>query len=206
MIQLSLSPKQSDAHERTPDLNDSPQAESGQPTREMIFDVLCDERRRYVLECVLQHETGTVSLDELVTQVEALENERAPTQGSADVRNSVSDGLRETHLPKMNVCGLIEYDSDRGTVTRTRATHRAGRYLNSSPERDSVWSSRYLALSGLLSGITGLTWVGLYPFGGLDAVTIAVLTILAFGILALVHTRHTYRESQKFGYGSGGEA
>lgn len=163
------------------------------PDREEIFDVLANERRRHVLAYLKQQEGGAVDFGTLVTHVAALENDIPVQQVTSTDRKSVYVGLRQTHLPKMDECGLVEYDSDRGTIELTAAAERARMYLEYVPEHDIPWCYHYLGISVLLGAMTALTWFGVAPFAGIDGMILAVLALAVFGISAVAHTVYTYR-------------
>lgn len=163
------------------------------PTKEMIFEVLSNERRRYILSYLHQQEDGTVDLRELVTQVTALETETPPEQVRSDDRKSVYVGLRQTHLPKMDTYNIVEYDSDRAKIELTEAAEQAKLYLEFVPEDDIPWSYHYLGLSALMGMITALTGLGMFLFDGLSGLALAALTIVLFGISAVIHTLYTHR-------------
>lgn len=177
------------------------QTESGDdqgPTREQIFEVLANERRRYVLGYLEHSDNGTVELRTLVTQVAALENDVPPGKLDSDDRKSVYVGLRQTHLPKMDQYNLVDYDPDRGEVELTDAARRAQLYLEYIPENDIPWAYHYVGLSVLLAIITGLVWLQVFPFAGLGGLVTAGLIVGAFGLSAVVHTVYTHRN--RLGY------
>lgn len=172
---------------------DSGADEDSSPGQEEIFEVLSNERRRYVLGYLKQHENGAVDLGTLVNHVTALENGISLDEVESDARKSVYVGLRQTHLPKMDEYGLLDYDADRGTVELTDAAEQASMYLEYVPEHDIPWCHHYLGLSGLLGTIAMLAWFDVYPFTGLDGMAIAILAITVLALSAVVHTIYTYR-------------
>jgi DNA-binding transcriptional ArsR family regulator len=80
-----------------------------------IFEILGNERRRACLHCLAEHETG-MSVSSLGRQVA-----RAVADAGTDsdeLYDSVYISLCQTHLPKLDAVGLIEYDHDRKQVAR----------------------------------------------------------------------------------------
>lgn len=163
------------------------------PDQEEIFEVLSNERRRYVLAYLKQQESDEVDLGTLVTNIAALENDTSVKQVTSSDRKSAYVGLRQSHLPKMDDCGLVKYDSDRGTVELTDAAERARMYLEYVPENDIPWCYHYLGLGVLFGAMTALTVFDVSLFGGIDGIALAALATLVFGISAAVHTVYTHR-------------
>lgn len=163
------------------------------PDQEEIFEVLSNERRRYVLAYLKQHENGEVDFGTLVTNVAALENDTSVEQVTSSDRKSVYVGLRQSHLPKMDDYGLVEYDSDRGTIELTEAAEHARMYLEYVPENDIPWCYHYLGLSALFGVMAALRWFELPLFGEVGWIVLALLAPIVFGISAVVHTVYMHR-------------
>ena len=94
--------------------------ESSTPTSELsigaLFDALADERRRYVLFALKEHERP-VALADLADEVAVEENDRTITEIPAEEVKRVYMSLWHSHIPKLVDAGLVEYNQDRGTVT-----------------------------------------------------------------------------------------
>ena len=80
-----------------------------------VFEILGNERRRACLQCLAEHET-VVSVSALGRQV-ARAVADAETD-SDDLYDSVYISLCQTHLPKLDAVGLIEYEHERKRVGR----------------------------------------------------------------------------------------
>ena len=119
-------------------------------SREDIFEVLSNRRRRYVLHYLKQLEGGTTTLPELATQVAAWETGESVPAVSYDDRKSVQTSLYQLHLPKLDEKGLVEYDRRAGEIERTDATAAVEMYLEAVPEREVSWPWFFLGLSGLV--------------------------------------------------------
>lgn len=164
-----------------------------------IFEILSNERRRHVIDYLQQRKNGPVDLGTLVTHVAARESRVPPEHVSPDDRKSVYVGLRQTHLPKMDSYNVIEYDPDRGTIEPTETADRVRMYMEYVPENDIPWAYTYVALGVLMTLITGLSWLGVYPFGALDGLVIAAITLFVFGFSAVMHAVYTYRNRFEHG-------
>jgi hypothetical protein len=80
---------------------------------DVIFTILKNERRRRVLRYMLDAD-GRVTLSDLAEHVAAIENDTTPSRLGAQQRKRVYIGLYQSHLPKMDDAGVVEFDRDRG--------------------------------------------------------------------------------------------
>lgn len=87
-----------------------------QSSLDLIYSLLSNSRRRFVIEYLHQHEEST-TLSELAAQLAAQESD-TDTESIADKqRKIVYVSLYQVHLPRLNDAGFIEYDADTGAVT-----------------------------------------------------------------------------------------
>lgn len=162
--------------------------------REDIFDVLSNGRRRYAIEYLKGHDEGeTIDLTDLVDYIAARENDTTVARVSYKQRKRVYSSLRQTHLPKLSDCGLIEYDRERGTIALADGVREVQMHLEYVPEDDIPWCYHYLGLAAIMGTVVGLAWLGVYPFSELTTVGFGTILTSAFGISAVVHTIHTKR-------------
>lgn len=77
------------------------------PSLDLIFDVLADRRRRFVLYYLQDQTDGVATIDETVEYVVSLETDG----GRADHRANVRISLQHAHLPKLEDAGVLEYDA-----------------------------------------------------------------------------------------------
>lgn len=82
---------------------------------DIVFDVLTNQRRRYVLY-YLQREGGVVDMDSLATQLAAWEDGTAVESVSEERRQRMYTDLFHTHLPKLEGAGVVDYDERTGTI------------------------------------------------------------------------------------------
>ena len=78
-----------------------------------MFDILGNERRRVCLHCLAEHETA-LSVSALGQQVASIVAD-AETD-SDELYDSVYISLCQTHLPKLDAVGLVEYEQDQKQV------------------------------------------------------------------------------------------
>jgi hypothetical protein len=150
------------------------------------FDILSNSRRRYVVQ-VLKDEAGTIQIGPLAEQIAAWENNVAVADLSHDQRKRVYTALQQSHLPKMDDAGIIDFDKDRGVVQPTTALENVDTYLDRTKENHVPWSMYYLGLS--VSGIAFLATklLGILPVTVLSGHSIAVSFLFVCSLFALVH-------------------
>lgn len=161
--------------------------------REEIFNVLSNERRQCILHYLQRHRGHQVELRELVDYVAAWENDVSPDALESDDRKRVYTALRQSHLPKLDDAGIIEYEHVRGEVTLTEEARRVQMYLEYVPRTGVRWAEYYLLLSGVGTLLVAATWAGVAPFGGLGDVGLAAILV---GLLVVSGTVHRYHSNR----------
>lgn len=87
-------------------------------SEQRAFDLLAAERRRYVVH-VLEEAEDPIGVDELVRRVGSLERACPPDQLDDETIETLRLRLFHVHLPELSAAGVIEYDSDTGTIRPT---------------------------------------------------------------------------------------
>ncbi|WP_281193565.1 hypothetical protein [Halorubrum sp. F4] len=169
---------------------DSPEPEG--PTRDEIFDVLCNERRRYVLEYLRESPDEALHLGEMVDTIAAWENDKEPVETEYADRKRVYTALRQTHLPKLHETGMIEYDRRRGELRPTERMDDVQLYLDYVPEHEIPWGQYYLGLS-LLAALLFFGSVLVGTTSGVVSLSTAAIVVAAFLVSSSVHTYRTRR-------------
>ncbi|WP_394345825.1 DUF7344 domain-containing protein [Halegenticoccus tardaugens] len=153
---------------------------------DVIFELLKNRRRRDILRYLLSTER-TVTLSELAEQIAAWENDIEVRELGSDQRKRVYVALYQTHLPKMDDAGIIDYDQDRGNITLSENADLLNMYLDTGTESDTEWEKRYIGLS-----LTGGTLALFLQFVGLGAVPEVGLAAVFASIFLLVSLFHAY--------------
>lgn len=177
--------------------------------RDELFHLLQNERRRRALD-YLRGKEGSVRMRDIVDHVAAAEHDTTPEALRSDERKRVHIALYQSHLPKLDQAGVLEYNQDRGIVTRTERAAELDRFLaagavadiepesiggeaaypgdDAADERSRVadegWHRYYLALAvlGLLSVGAAVTAPALVA-----PTTAAVAVAVAFAVLAVAN-------------------
>jgi len=154
-----------------------------------IFEVLSNRRRRYVVRACQQIEPP-IEIGDLAERIAAWEHETTPQAINSEQRRRVYTSLQQTHLPKLEQSGFIEYE--RGVVEPTDALTDLQLYLEVVDQNDIPWAAYYLGLSVIAAFVTAGAWAGIYP-DVVPAYGWTVLVIVAFALSAVVHYLHTRR-------------
>lgn len=123
-----------------------------------IHDVLRNERRRLTLE-QLRENGNSLSVRELSEQVAALETGESPPP--RNIRQSVYVSLHQTHLPKLDELGIVDYDADAKQVTLTDRVREVERYMDLPAGTESGSGRRWAGYSLALSLVGLLAMIGL---------------------------------------------
>lgn len=157
-------------------------------SEQAVFDVLSNQRRRHAVHTLKRNDHRPMEIGDLAEEIAAIENGIEISELSYDQRKTVYTALQQSHLPKMDDAGVVEFDKDRGTIDPTPALKQVELYLEIVPERDVPWSKYYLGLSAVSVVLTVATWIDAWPIGLLPDLGTAVFVTVAFGLSAAVHT------------------
>jgi DNA-binding transcriptional ArsR family regulator len=163
----------------------SNQSQPRELTASAVFDLLSNERRRSVIHFLLEEPETTVR--ELSRHVAAWENDVELSAVSATQRKRVYTGLHQTHLPRLDEHGVLEYDFNRGDVRATERLELFEPYFEPGRNERRDWTRVYL---GLGAGITAYALAALVGVPGIAAVPPAVAALVGGTLLltlALVH-------------------
>lgn len=155
-------------------------------SRDTVFSTLSNERRRYVLQYLRAHPGERVRIRDLATQIAAWENDVSVDDLVYNQRKCVYTSLHQTHLPKMNDFGIVDYDRDRGLITATPLASDLDTYLDGTTD-DFPWGPFYLGLSSISLLLVGVAWAGVLPFDGLPPLAYAALVSITFAVVSGVH-------------------
>lgn len=154
-------------------------------SQDVVFDILSSPRRRYVLY-YLRTTDEPVKLTALAEQVAAWENDTAAEKITEQERKRVYVSLYQTHIPRLDEVGVIQYDQDSGEIELSDDAHSIDDYLVSSDD-EFAWQQFYLLLAGVSAIFLGLTFFSVSVFAAVSETVAAGLIIAAFIGTALVH-------------------
>lgn len=135
-----------------------------QLSRDVIFQILSNQRRRYALHYLRRNE-GPAEIGDLATQIAAWENDVIVDDVTSQQRKRVYNTLQQAHLPKLDETGFIDYEPARGEVTLTDRAEPLNTYLEIIPDNNLPWSEYYFVLGCIsLTLLTG-AWFNAGPLG-----------------------------------------
>lgn len=156
--------------------------------REVIFEILSNERRRLVLQYLQAYDDDDeIMLRDVVDQVAAWQNDTTVKELDSGDRKCVYTALKQSHLPKLDDVGAIDYDHIRGSVTLEERAADIYPYLEYVPRDDIAWSHYYLGLSGISAGLAGLVWLDVPLFGGVSGFALVAVVVAMFACSSVVH-------------------
>ncbi len=162
-------------------------------TQDDVFEILSSPRRRYLLYHLRQR-GEPVELTELAEHVAAWENDVEPGELTTQERKRVYVSLYQTHVPKLDDAGIVDYDADSGMVTLTRQARRIDGYLE---EEETIrWQYLYVGLALFGGALLVAALANVWVFGALSESIVAVLVVGLFGVLALAHLVTQWRARQ----------
>ncbi|ADD04911.1 uncharacterized protein Nmag_1332 [Natrialba magadii ATCC 43099] len=176
-------------------------SQSGQErlTEDELFELLSNRRRRHILHTLI-NETEQVDIGTLSQEIAAEEDELAFDEVSSSDRKRVYTALQQSHLPKMDNAGVLEFDRDRGTVEATPALEDIEIYMDVVRGREIPWSDYYLGLTGIIAVVLGGATLSVGPFALLPLSAWVAFAIVALAVSALSH--RYYARQNRLGIGS----
>jgi hypothetical protein len=146
-----------------------------------IYFTLSNCRRRFLIQYLSRQDS--MSVTELSRVIAAWENETTVEELSYDDRKTVYTALLQTHLPKLDEMGVVEYDASRKRVRLTDRAEQLRPYLELDQEGDGGDDATpYGLLVWVLLGVAAFgVLLGRYSVAGLEG---ALLTALSFGVAA----------------------
>ena len=163
-----------------------------------IFEVLRNQRRRYVVQH-LKQDDRPVELGDLAQQVAAWEYDTTFEGVTPEQRKRVYTTLQQTHLPKMNSAGILRFDSDQGLIESTDRTRDISVYLEIVPGREFAWRELYLSLGAISCALVAALWLKIYPLTELSTLAWTAVVAVTFTVTAIAHIY--YERTMRLGHG-----
>jgi hypothetical protein len=162
-----------------------------------IFELLRNQRRRYVLH-YLKQDDRPVELGDLAQQIAAWEYDTTLEGVTPEQRKRVYTTLQQTHLPKMDTAGILRFDSDGGIIESTDRTADISVYLEIVPGREFAWRELYLSLGAIGCALTAALWLDIYPMATVS--NLAWLAIVSVTITATAVAHIYYERNMRLGH------
>ncbi len=166
--------------------------DDGRLSKDEMFHILQNERRRRVLEFISNCD-GPVEMRDVAEQVAAWEHDTTVQALTSDERQRVYIALYQSHLPKLDDVGLIDYNQSRGIIDPRETVEQVEPYLNTAesasdgtsetPDRTSVLTARLVPFrAALLVGVVlvAAAWLGLPASFGIPDPAVATVIVVLF--------------------------
>ena len=165
-------------------------------TTDVVFKTLSNQRRRYVLHYLKQRNTEQpVTVRTLSEQIAAWENRIDRTEVNPKQRKRIYTALHQTHLPKMDQLGIVNYDRNRGTVLLVDSVEQFDIYFDMLNTSEMPWSHVYLGLGSVTTTLAVCIWLSIWPFTLVSGEVYAL--VLSVSLVA-VASFHVYQERSHF--------
>ncbi|QLD87373.1 hypothetical protein HWV23_02040 [Natronomonas halophila] len=156
-----------------------------------IHDVLRNGRRRLAIKA-LRDRNGQASVRDLAEEVAARETGEDPPPKNK--RQSVYVSLHQTHLPKLDDLGILEYDGESKTVTLADRVEEVEVYMEVVPRYGLSWGEVYFAL-GLLGLLT--TVAAIIGVPGISTLSLGYIILGYFSLQMVASAYHVYSQQDR---------
>lgn len=182
MSQSKVSTRQSeDSRQRTEKLS-----------RDVVLDVLSNQRRRYVVHYLKQYSDESTKLGDLAERIASWEQDKPVAELDYKERKRVKNALQQFHLPKMEELGFVDFDGREGVVELSREATQQDFYVDVLPKRDIPWGLYYLGLSGIGVLIVLGMLLSVPPFTLLSPATWGAFFVTALSVSSIGHFYDNY--------------
>jgi len=163
-------------------------------SQDKIFHVLQTQRRRDALRYLKDNE-GPVEMRTLAEQVAAWENDTTVEALASDERQRVYIALYQSHLPKLDKEGVIEYDQSRGVVERGPLAEQFDPYLEANVDAGSDvvsdgdvdsgrWIQYYRRTTAASASLLAAAWLGAPFVASLPGQVLGALVVAVYAVIA----------------------
>lgn len=144
-----------------------------------VHEILGNDRRRATIE-VLREKVGAISLRTLSEKIAERETDQSPPPRK--VRESVYNSLHQTHLPKLDRQGVIEYDRDRKTILLGEDAREVYIHMEVVSKYGITWAGYYRTLGVLALLVIVAQAIGVPGLAEVDPLLIATLFLFVFAL------------------------
>jgi hypothetical protein len=187
-----------------PPTNDS--TEDDELSLDDLFFTLQNERRRLVLKYLSESEQ-VVEMRDVAEQVAAWEHDTTLAALTSDERQRVYIALYQSHLPKLDKVGLIDYNQSRGIIEQTERMEQIVPYLEADAEArederaedaaepateeaaatgtPTTWERYFTGVTVFNMVLVGSVWAGVQPVASIGSLGLAALITAIYAALTI---------------------
>jgi hypothetical protein len=166
-------------------------------TKDKIFHILQTQRRRHALRYLKEHDTP-VEMRDLAEQVAAWENDTTVQALASNERQRVYIALYQSHLPKLDEEGIIEYNKSRGIVERGQLADEFDPYLDPSNDaatdsdiaepdeqlNEDRWFSFYRWATTLSAGTFAAAWLNVPLISNVSTTALGAFVVSLYALIS----------------------
>lgn len=155
-------------------------------SQDLIFDLLSNPRRRFILY-YLRIASDSVKLPDLAKEIASWEYDTPIEELKDKEQKRAYVSLYQTHVPKLVEAGLVDYDTDDKTLRSTPKTYAIDNYLPRNNHPDIRFDLIYIVLSivGLIILIMGFSEASVFGAVSVDVAGVIILGL--FSTMAVIH-------------------
>jgi len=162
---------------------------------DQVFEILKNQRRRYVLQ-YLDEVEEEVSMSDLAEEIAAWENDKPVSQLSSSERKRVYVGLYQCHLPKMDSMGVVEFNKPRGRIDRGENADVFDDYIGGDDEdQDPAWYRVHGAVAAASAAVFALALLAQFYVAAPVVAMAGVLVVVGNVGGALAHLQWALKEN-----------
>jgi hypothetical protein len=151
-----------------------------------VYDLLSNARRRYVISYLRDH-NEPVELTDLSRAVAAWENDTSEEELSDQQTKRVYVSLYQTHVPKLDDSGLVDYNQETGAIQLTSSVNELDNYLPAEEEAQFPWQLVYMGIAVVGLALYGAAAVFPAAFGWLSLTLLGTAVMAMFAVVAVAH-------------------
>lgn len=135
----------------------------------------------------LLKEDRPVSIQELSRELATWEFDVDQDELTDQQEKRIYVALYQTHIPKLEDVGVIEYDSDASLVELTDEATQLQPYVEEVPEEERPWPWYYLTVAVIGIVLYAAVQFSIPPLDALSTFQVGLATVTAFAALAIYH-------------------
>lgn len=151
--------------------------------KDEIFEALSNSRRRQLIYRLHQR-TGEADLRELAREIAAVENGIPVEEVDDDQFKRLYISLYQTHVPKLESYGMVEYDADEKEVVLVEGAEQLAQVLGEDGDARPWWQY-YGGLAVASAALLVVHQLVLFP--GVPVIAVAAVTVVLLVALVLFH-------------------
>jgi len=153
-----------------------------EPSRDAVFTVLSNQRRRFALSYLLEQDEP-VGIKELSKQVAAMENDVPVEDVTHKQRKRVYIALHQNHLAQLEDLGFIDCGRSREAIGPTDRASRLEPFLDPSVRDVGPTPAAEAGITTVGALLVSLAWFDVYPFALLPDLAYAAGIVIALVVV-----------------------